>query len=78
MLTYASIKKWITDNEICLPHECDYLVLNSVSNIKVLMPYLQEYTVIHCYQDKVVDKSHRYVNYKDVNDVINGIIKPPK
>lgn len=96
MLTYASIKKWITDNEICLPHECDYLVLNSVSNIKVLLPYLHEYTVIHCYldnddagaktvekikaayQDKVVDESHRYVNYKDVNDVINGIIKPPK
>lgn len=96
MLTYASIKKWITDNEICLPHECDYLVLNSVSNIKVLLPYLQEYTLIHCYldnddagaktvekikaayQDKVVDESHRYVNYKDVNDVINGIIKPPK
>lgn len=96
MLTYASIKKWITGNELCLPHECDYLVLNSVSNIKVLMPYLQEYTLIHCYldnddagaktvekikaayQDKVVDESHRYVNYKDVNDVINGIIKPPK
>ena len=96
MLTYASIKKWITGNEICLPHECDYLVLNSVSNIKVLMPYLQEYTVIHCYldnddagaktvekikvayQDKVVDESYRYVNYKDVNDVINGIVKPPK
>ena len=96
MLTYASIKKWITDNEICLPHECDYLVLNSVSNIKVLLPYLQEYTLIHCYQDnddagaktvekikaayqdKVIDESHRYVNYKDVNDVINGIIKPPK
>ena len=38
MLTYASIKKWITGNELCLPHECDYLVLNSVSNIKVLMP----------------------------------------
>jgi len=96
MLTYASIKKWITGNELCLPHECDYLVLNSVSNIKVLLPYLQEYSVIHCYldnddagaktvekikvayQDKVVDESHRYVNYKDVNDVINGIIKPPK
>lgn len=96
MLTYASIKKWITGNELCLPHECDYLVLNSVSNIKVLLPYLQEYTVIHCYLDnddagaktvekikvaypeKVIDESHRYVNYKDVNDVINGIIKPPK
>jgi len=51
MLTYASIKKWITGNELCLPHECDYLVLNSVSNIKVLLPYLQEYTVIHCYLD---------------------------
>ncbi len=96
MLTYASIKRWITGNELCLPHECDYLVLNSVSNIKVLMPYLQEYSVIHCYldnddagaktvekikaayQDKVINESHRYVNYKDVNDVINGIIKPPK
>ena len=51
MLTYASIKKWITGNELCLPHECDYLVLNSVSNIKVLLPYLQEYTLIHCYLD---------------------------
>ena len=30
------------------------------------------------YQDKVINESHRYVNYKDVNDVINGIIKPPK
>ena len=60
------------------------------------MPYLQEYSVTHCYldnddagaktvekikaayQDKVIDEFHRYVNYKDVNDVINGIIKPPK
>lgn len=96
MLTYASIKKWMPGNELCLTHECDYLILNSVSNIKVLLPYLQDYSVIHCYldndnagakttekikeayTDKVIDESTRYASYKDVNDVINGIIKPHK
>ena len=96
MLTYASIKKWMTAIELCLEQDCDYLVLNSVSNIKVLLPYLKDYSIIHCfldnddagvktvekikdaYLDKVIDESTRYGNYKDVNDVINGIVKPQR
>ena len=94
MLTYASLKKWMMDIQLYVECECDYIVLNSISNIKTALPYLQNYNVIHCYldndaagaatikkikdeyQDKVViDESIRYPNFKDLNDVINGIVK---
>ena len=51
MLTYASIKKWQLDIDICVDDDCDYIVLNSVSNVKLLLPLLVEYSCIHCYLD---------------------------
>ena len=93
MLTYASVKKWGLDIGLCIDEDCDYIVLNSVSNVKLLPPFLADYTCIHCFLDnddagvkatqritnayscQTVDESHRYSNYKDVNDVINGIMK---
>lgn len=93
MLTYASLKKWNTDLQLCIECDCDYIVLNSISNIKKAFPYLHNYNVIHCYldndaagaattkkindeySDKVIDESVRYPNFKDLNDVINGIVK---
>ena len=93
MLTYASVKKWGLDIGLCIDEDCDYIVLNSVSNVKLLLPFLADYTCIHCFLDnddagikatqritnayscQTVDESHRYSNYKDVNDVINGIMK---
>ena len=79
--------------DLCVEEYCDYIVLNSVSNIKLLLPFLVDYSCIHCYLDNddagykatqriinaytclTIDESHRYSNYKDVNDVINGITK---
>ena len=93
MLTYASIRKWMMDIQLCVENDCDYIVLNSISNIKTALPYLQVYDVVHCYldndaagiattkkikdeySDKVIDESVRYPNFKDLNDVINGIVK---
>ena len=93
MLSYASLKKWMPDLQLCVECECDYIVLNSISNIKKSFPYLHNYNVIHCYldndaagiattkkikdeySDKVIDESVRYPNFKDLNDVINGIVK---
>lgn len=51
MLTYASLKKWMMDIQLYIECECDYIVLNSISNIKTALPYLQKYNVIHCYLD---------------------------
>ena len=81
------------DIQLCVENDCDYIVLNSISNIKTALPYLQNYNAIHCnldndaagaatikkikdeYSDKVIDESIRYRNFKDLNDVINGIVK---
>lgn len=93
MLTYASIRKWMMDIQLCVENDCDYIVLNSISNIKTALPYLPVYDVVHCYldndaagiattkkikdeySDKVIDESVRYPNFKDLNDIINGIVK---
>lgn len=94
MLTYVTMKKWNIDYGICIDDDCDYFVLNSVSNLKTLLPYLSDYEYIHCYLDndvagvrtmnKIVnnypgrtfDESVRYKSYNDLNDVINGKVKP--
>ena len=36
---------------LCVDEECDYFVLNSVGNLKLLLPYLTHYDMIHCYLD---------------------------
>lgn len=36
---------------ICIDEECDYIVLNSVSNLHKVIPYLNYYMYIHCYLD---------------------------
>lgn len=51
MLAYETIRKHKTNLQICIGHECDYIVLNSVNNIRILFDYLQNYNSIHCYLD---------------------------
>lgn len=93
MLTYETIRKYETNLQICIDKECDYIVLNSVNNIKKLLQYLHNYDDIHCFldndcagakttdliksffTDKTTDESNRYALYKDINDVVNGILK---
>ena len=36
---------------ICIDQPCDYLVMNSVNNLKKALMYLQRYLHIHCYLD---------------------------
>jgi len=49
-LSYLTLKQ-TDDSAICINAPCDYLVMNSVSNLKRTLTYLQKYTYIHCYLD---------------------------
>lgn len=51
MLTYDTIRKWDMDLGLCIGTECDYFVLNSIGNLNLVLPYLSQYQVIHCYLD---------------------------
>lgn len=49
-LSYLTLKQsynWT----ICIDQSCDYLVMNSVNNLKKALMYLQRYLHIHCYLD---------------------------
>mgnify|MGYP005925090415 CR=1 FL=1 len=73
MLTYASLKKWMMDIQLYIECECDYIVLNSISNIKTALPYLQNYNVIHCYLDN--DAANTLVNWLGNGDDSAGMAK---
>lgn len=49
-LSYMTLKL-AGDRTVCLAMPCDYLVMNSVNNLKKTLARLQEYSVIHCYLD---------------------------
>lgn len=49
-LSYLTLKQ-TGDDTICIDAPCDYLVMNSVSNLKRTLAYLQRYAYIHCYLD---------------------------
>ena len=51
MLAYETVRKHKTELQICIEQECDYIILNSVNNVRVLLQYLQNYNTIHCYLD---------------------------
>ena len=51
MLTYETIRRWNMDIGICIHTDCDYIILNSIGNLKVALPYLSKYKIIHCYLD---------------------------
>jgi len=50
LLTYLTIQQWM-DIGICIPHPTDYYVLNSTSCVHTLLPFIKEYSYIHCYLD---------------------------
>jgi len=50
LLTYVTIKKWMNIG-LCIDEDCDYFVMNSVGNLKSVLPYLADYEKIHCYLD---------------------------
>lgn len=49
-LSYLTLKQ-AGDDAVCIDAPCDYLVMNSVGNLKKALMYLQEYSFIHCYLD---------------------------
>lgn len=49
-LSYLTLKQ-CGDDVVCLDVPCDYLVMNSVGNLKKTLARLQEYAHIHCYLD---------------------------
>jgi len=49
-LSYLTLKQ-AGDDAICIDAPCDYLVMNSVSNLKKALAHLQRYAHIHCYLD---------------------------
>lgn len=49
-LSYLTLKQ-TGDNTVCTDMPCDYLVMNSVNNLKKALMHLQGYSYIHCYLD---------------------------
>lgn len=49
-LSYLTLKQ-TGDNTVCIDMPCDYLVMNSVNNLRKALTHLQEYSCIHCYLD---------------------------
>lgn len=49
-LSYMTLKL-AGDRTVCLAIPCDYLVMNSVNNLRKALTHLQEYSCIHCYLD---------------------------
>lgn len=49
-LSYMTLRQ-AGDKAICIEAPCDYLVMNSVNNLKKALVRLQEYPFIHCYLD---------------------------
>lgn len=49
-LSYLTIKRR-GDNDVCIASAADYLVMNSVSNLKKTLVQLDGYECIHCYLD---------------------------
>lgn len=50
MLTYATMLRWMRMG-VTVEEPCDYFVMNSTACLKILLPYLKDYQVIHCYLD---------------------------
>lgn len=49
-LSYLTLKQ-AGDDALCIDAPCDYLVMNSVSNLKKALMHLQGYSFVHCYLD---------------------------
>ena len=49
-LSYLTLKQ-TGNEEVCINAPCDYLVMNSVNNLKKALVRLQAYPIIHCYLD---------------------------
>lgn len=49
-LSYLTLKQG-GDDAVCIDQPCDYLVMNSVNNLKKALMHLQGYQHIHCYLD---------------------------
>lgn len=49
-LSYLTLKQ-AGDDAVCIDAPADYLVMNSVGNLKKALTHLQEYAYIHCYLD---------------------------
>lgn len=51
LLSYETIRKWNMNLGLCIEADCDYYVLNSIGNLKIVLPYLSKYCGIHIFLD---------------------------
>lgn len=49
-LSYLTLRQ-MKDSTVCIDVPCDYLVMNSVGNLRKTLAHLQGYGQIHCYLD---------------------------
>lgn len=51
LLSFLTMQSEMPDNDVSIKGTFDYFVLNGVGEVKKLIPFLNEYTCIHCYLD---------------------------
>lgn len=66
LLTYFTLERLMSDNGISISGDLDYFVLNGVSEVKILLPWLKEYKSIHCYLDN--DKAGKTATTSIMNE----------
>jgi hypothetical protein len=78
----------IKSSRICLPYQCDYMILNSINCLDKALSELPSYKYVHSYLDNddggkrtfqsmkdilgdiVIDETHRFNPYNDLNDYL--------
>ena len=80
MLYYICSKEAGGDCSVIVPRHLPSNILVDYSCIHCYLDnddagYKATQRIINAYTCLTIDESHRYSNYKDVNDVINGITK---
>lgn len=74
-LSYLTLKKEY-DTIVCVNPPCDYIIMNSVNNLKKTLYTLESYEYIHCYLDndlagiKTVETYSGFFGMKVVNEAI--------
>jgi hypothetical protein len=78
----------IKSSRICLPYQCDYMILNSINCLDKALSELPSYKYVHSFLDNddggkrtfqsmkdilgdiVIDETHRFNPYNDLNDYL--------
>ena len=89
LLAYLTLEANRPDSGITIGRSCDFYVLNGVGEIRLLLPYLKDYDLVHCFLDNdnagrvatdAIMKAYPKVTinesyrYKEYNDVNDFLI----